>query len=195
MGFVCAAGALAFAERATDRVVVRDGLCHKVPELPRMVEFQKVAELVDHDVVRHFGGQKRNLPVEIKLSVLGTAPPPALLISDGNGDEFRSVELIKMCESFRDERTRRALVRAVLLPCPARKILLGRGADPLEPRDDPARLLRNEPVREAFMGGAGQGYRHLPVPVDGDRHPLRASIHPKGVLQAVRGANRDRAGH
>jgi len=55
---------------------------HQLPECGRMVEVNRVAKLMDHEVPHELRRQKEKLPVQADGASRRKAPPPALLPSD-----------------------------------------------------------------------------------------------------------------
>ena len=52
-----------------------------------MVEFLEMAKLVNDDVAKVFFGKMDNLIIEVQISGFRAAPPPRLLVADGNPAE------------------------------------------------------------------------------------------------------------
>lgn len=60
--------------------VFGNGFLDELPEISRVVEFAKMAQLMDDDVIRLPVSEERDLVIEVEVSGAGAASPSALLI-------------------------------------------------------------------------------------------------------------------
>jgi hypothetical protein len=76
-----------------------------------MIEFLYVANLVDDDVVTDLWWQKDQFVIEVKITLLGTATPTALLIPDSDpaNDDAVSLTIVlnEMFDALMYDRSRR----------------------------------------------------------------------------------------
>lgn len=98
------------------RLIVRHGAGHQIPEPLRMVELAAMAELMHDDIVGEMRGQKGDAIVEVEIALGRTASPAASLIADGDGAVGESVHLIEMGQAGDDEGAGAFLVGEVCGP-------------------------------------------------------------------------------
>ena len=85
--------------------VVRYGLGNQAPEIPAVIEFLEVTDLVDDHVIAELCRQECYFVIEIKIAFFRTTAPATALVPNGNFSYRKSVMLIEICHAFMDERT------------------------------------------------------------------------------------------
>lgn len=77
-------------------------IAHELPEPGGMIELMEMAELMDDHIIQSFRRGHDELPIEIKVMLLGAAAPSALLVPDGDPSEGFSHHGLIMGEPFPD---------------------------------------------------------------------------------------------
>ena len=80
-----------------------------------MIEFRKVAEFVDDDVVRKMRRKKQEPIVEVEIAALRTAPPARARVFDEHAAVYETILRAKRRKPLVDKRPRRFLMREIML--------------------------------------------------------------------------------